>query len=60
MVTSRAQRSGEASWGEVGALNDNFNNLGFAIIGIFAAAWFVSFAIYKAKKLDDIEVAPAR
>ncbi len=47
-------------WGGIGALNDNFNNLGFAIIGIFAAAWFVSFAIYKVKKLDDIEVAPAR
>lgn len=47
-------------WSGIGALNDNFNNLGFAIIGIFAAAWFVSFAIYKAKKLDDIEVAPAR
>ena len=43
-------------WGFVGELNDNFNNLGFAIIGVFVAAWLVSFAIYKAKRLDDVEV----
>ena len=43
-------------WGFVGALNDNFNNLGFAIIGVFVMAWLVSFAIYKAKRLDDVEV----
>ena len=43
-------------WGFVGALNDNFNNLGFAIVGVFVMAWLVSFAVYKAKRLDDVEV----
>jgi len=42
-------------WEAIGALNDNFNNLGFAIIGVFVAAWVISYAIYKAKGLDDFE-----
>ena len=41
-----------------GELNDNFNNLGFAIIGVFIAAWIISYLIYKAKKLDDLELEP--
>jgi high-affinity nickel-transport protein len=43
-------------WDGIGVLNDNFNNLGFAIIGVFIAAWVISFIIYKAKKLDEFEV----
>jgi high-affinity nickel-transport protein len=43
-------------WNAVGALTDNFNNLGFAIIGVFVAAWVISYAIYRAKRLDDIEI----
>ena len=46
-------------WDGVGALNDNFNNLGFVIIGLFFAAWAISFAIYKAKGLDRVEVVTA-
>ncbi|HMG50354.1 MAG TPA: HoxN/HupN/NixA family nickel/cobalt transporter [Inquilinus sp.] len=46
-------------WDAVGALNDNFNNLGFVIIGIFVAAWALSFAIYKAKRLDELDVRSA-
>ena len=30
------------------ALNENFNALGFAIIGVFAAAWAMSFLIFRA------------
>ncbi|WP_404334721.1 HoxN/HupN/NixA family nickel/cobalt transporter [Sphingomonas sp. MMS12-HWE2-04] len=30
------------------ALNDNFNALGFAIIGVFAAAWALSFLLFRA------------
>ncbi|TPJ57244.1 HoxN/HupN/NixA family nickel/cobalt transporter [Mesorhizobium sp. B2-7-1] len=44
-------------WDGVGTLNDNFNNLGFAIIGVFIAAWAISYVVYKAKGLDDIEIA---
>lgn len=43
-------------WDAIGRLNDNFNNLGFAIIGLFLAAWVISYVIYKVKKLDDVEV----
>ena len=41
-------------WGGIGALNDNFNTLGFAIISVFVAAWAISFIVYKAKRLDDV------
>jgi high-affinity nickel-transport protein len=44
-------------WDGIGSLNDNFNNLGFAIIGLFIMAWIVSIVIYRYKGLDDIEVA---
>ena len=43
-------------WSATTALNDNFNALGFAIIGLFVAAWILSYAIYKAKGLDAIGV----
>jgi high-affinity nickel-transport protein len=43
-------------WDGIGALNDNFNSLGFVIIGVFIASWAISFAIYKAKRLDQFEV----
>lgn len=45
-----------AAWDAIGALNDNFNALGFAIIGIFVAAWAISFAVYKAKRLDALDI----
>ena len=44
-------------WDGIGSLNDNFNTLGFAIIGLFIAAWALSYAIYKAKRLDDVDMA---
>jgi high-affinity nickel-transport protein len=43
-------------WDGIGALNDNFNSLGFVIIGVFIAAWVCSVVIYRYKGLDDIEV----
>jgi high-affinity nickel-transport protein len=43
-------------WDAISAANDNFNNLGFVIIGVFAAAWLVSYLIYKAKGLDAVEL----
>ncbi|HEX4765538.1 MAG TPA: HoxN/HupN/NixA family nickel/cobalt transporter [Lichenihabitans sp.] len=46
-------------WDGVGALNDNFNNLGFAIIGVFILAWVISYAVYKLKGLDAAEVHTA-
>lgn len=46
-------------WDAIGALNDNFNNLGFAIIGAFVVAWVASHVIYKAKRLDEVEIPSA-
>ncbi len=46
-------------WDGIGALNDNFNSLGFAIIGVFIAAWVGSVLIYRYKGFDHIEVTDA-
>jgi high-affinity nickel-transport protein len=42
-------------WDAVGLLNDNFNNLGFVIIGVFILSWLVSFLIYRIKDYDKLE-----
>lgn len=39
-----------AVWDVIGALNDNFNTLGFAIIGLFIVAWGLSYAIYRSQR----------
>jgi high-affinity nickel-transport protein len=43
-------------WTVIGTLNENFNNLGFVIIGVFIAAWALSYVIYKLKRLDELDV----
>jgi high-affinity nickel-transport protein len=43
-------------WGLVGKLNDNFGLLGYGIIGLFAASWILSIAIYKWRRFDDLEL----
>jgi high-affinity nickel-transport protein len=47
-------------WDGVGTANDNFNGIGFAIIGIFIVAWIGSMLVYRYKGLDDIDVATLR
>jgi nickel/cobalt transporter (NiCoT) family protein len=47
-------------WAAMDKLNDNFNTIGFAIIGVFLVAWVGSYVIYRAKKLDDVELTPQR
>src|ERR1700691_5781669 len=46
-------------WGFIGRLNSNFGVLGFCIVGIFALAWVVSIAIYKLRRLEDLELTGA-
>ena len=46
-------------WNGIGALNDNFNNLGFLIIGVFIAAWVGSIIVYRYKGLDHIDITGA-
>jgi len=43
-------------WDGIGALNDNFNALGFVIIGVFIAAWVGSVLYYRYRGLDEFEV----
>ena len=44
-------------WRITSALAGHFNALGFAIIGLFAAAWLGSYIIYKWNRFDEIETA---
>lgn len=45
-----------APWRIAAELGENFNSLGFAIIGLFVFCWLASFAIYRWKRFDEIEV----
>jgi high-affinity nickel-transport protein len=42
-------------WDGVGALNASFNELGFAIVGVFIVAWLASWVIYRYAHIDDME-----
>lgn len=44
-------------WSFIGQLNDNFNTIGFFIIGIFLSAWMLSFVIYRLMGYDDLEIS---
>ncbi len=48
---------GGGFWGAVGSLSDNFGVLGFLIIGIFLAAWLVSYVVYRVNRYDEIEAS---
>ena len=43
--------------GAVGSLNDNFGLLGFVIVGVFVAAWAISYVVYRVNRYDEIEVS---
>ena len=45
------------AWDAIAALNDNFNNIGFVIVGVFVAAWLVSYVVYRATGLHEADVA---
>jgi high-affinity nickel-transport protein len=47
-------------WDGIGSLNDNFNALGFIIIGVFIAAWVGSVLYYRYRGLDEIELGTAK
>jgi high-affinity nickel-transport protein len=46
-------------WSVAANLSEQFNSLGFFIVGLFAACWLLSWIIYRWKGFDRIEVAPA-
>jgi high-affinity nickel-transport protein len=43
-------------WSAIGLLNENFNAIGFIILGLFVASWAASMAIYRIKRLDEVDV----
>ena len=43
-------------WDVVGLLNDNFNSLGFIIIGVFIVAWIGSIIVYRYMGYDELDV----
>lgn len=43
-------------WLFVARLNDNFGLLGYGIIGLFAASWILSIAIYKWCRFDELHL----
>jgi len=45
-----------AFWDIVQRLNGNFGMLGYVIVGFFALSWIVSIAIYKWRRLDDLDL----
>jgi high-affinity nickel-transport protein len=49
---------GGGFWAAIGDLNDNFATLGLAIVGIFIAAWLISYLIYRLKRYDDLGASP--
>jgi nickel/cobalt transporter (NiCoT) family protein len=48
---------GGGFWGAVGSLNENFGLLGYVIIGIFVAAWLISYLVYRINGYDEIEAS---
>ena len=46
-----------AFWDRIGGLGTNFGFLGFAIVGVFVAAWLLSTLVYRLRGYDRIEVA---
>ncbi|MFC0205714.1 HoxN/HupN/NixA family nickel/cobalt transporter [Novosphingobium soli] len=46
-------------WREASALSEQFNTLGFFIIGLFVLCWLASWAVYRLGRFDDIEAPRA-
>jgi high-affinity nickel-transport protein len=49
-----------ALWGAVAQMSDNFGLIGAAIVGLFVLSWFVSTAIYKLRRYDELEPVRVR
>jgi high-affinity nickel-transport protein len=43
-------------WHGINALDAHFNSLGFAIVGVFIAAWLISYVIYHLKGIDRLDM----
>ena len=43
-------------WDGVGRLNNHFGTIGYLIIGLFAATWIISFAVYRWRGYDRLDL----
>jgi high-affinity nickel-transport protein len=60
LVSDKLELSG-GFWDAVGALNASLANFGFTVVGIFAAAWALSVAVYRWRGYDElVPAAPPR
>jgi high-affinity nickel-transport protein len=55
LMVDKLQLSG-GFWSTVSRLNDNFGMIGYVIIGVFAASWLISAAVYRWKRFDELEI----
>ncbi len=46
---------GGSFWRGIASVNNNFGIVGCAIIGLFVAAWIISFVIYRLRRYDDLD-----
>lgn len=56
LIAKRAELSGPF-WDRIAALNNNFGNIGYLIVGVFVACWGVSALVYRVKRYDLLEAA---
>lgn len=56
VISAQLKFTGGA-WTVLNSLSEHFGTIGFAIIGIFIAAWIVSTIVYRLKRYDNIEVS---
>jgi hypothetical protein len=49
--------SAARSRGAIGSLSENFGALGYVIVGVFVAAWAISYVVYGVNRYDEIEVS---
>lgn len=59
LIANKLELTG-GGWKFASHLAEHFNTLGFAIIGLFATAWAVSYFVYQWKRFDEIEVVAER
>ena len=53
LLAGRLQLSGWF-WSAIGGLNDNFGMIGYVVVGVFAASWLISAAVYRWKRFDEV------
>jgi high-affinity nickel-transport protein len=56
LIARRAALTGPF-WDAVAALNNNFGNIGYLIVGVFVVCWGVSALVYRVKRYDQLEAA---